>query len=349
MEFSDVPAPTAAVLEVGVAQPRIAPAQQVLFYGDAEWENFIREWVTGLTELYFQVQRVGGAGDQGVDVAAFKTADRHEGPWDCFQAKHYGRALRWSDLLPELIKVFRHASRGDYTMPDNYVLVSPRGVGASLNKLLNKPSALREKFISEAPAKLVDDPERAKVLAIASGESFTRFRAEELVDLIEVHRKTPYFASRFGEPLPGRSIDDTVPDSVQAVETRYVQHLVDAYEERWSDEFTPEIAMTDDRSRTHFQRQRIRFFQAESLRAYARDAVLPGTFERFQDVIFNGVIATVEQDHSDGYARLQAALSIAGQLTLSAHSLIAVAGQDDLKGVCHQLANEDRLKWVNPS
>jgi hypothetical protein len=349
MEFLDVPEPRARVAEVGVAQPRFPPAQQVLFYESADWEEFVREWVTGLRRSYYDVQLVGGSGDQGVDVAGFRTAAKHDGPWDCYQAKHYAATFNWSDLLPEIIKIFRHASLGDYTLPDQYVLASPKGVGGALGRLINQPHAMKNEFLLDAPKKLKDDADAVRIIAMANNDSFERFRVAQLADMVDVHRTTPYFASRFGQPLPTRIITDVVPDGVQVAESRYVHHLLNAYNERWSHSFTPEAAMLDGRSRAHFQRQRVRFFQAEALENYARDAVLPGTYERFQDDIYSGVIDVVEQDHGTGYERLQAALSTAGQLTLNSHSLIAVAGQDDLKGVCHQLANQDRLKWVDES
>jgi hypothetical protein len=93
-------------------------------------------------------------------------------------------------------------------------------------------------------------------------------------------------------------------------------------------------------------RQRISFYKAESLRVYARDSVPPGTFNKLQDDIYSGVIDTAEANHPNGYVRLSSVLSQVGQLDLNRHKLIAVSDIDDRKGICHQLANADRLTWV---
>src|SRR5690625_3115689 len=62
-------------------------------YSPDEWEVFITEWATGVTVSYRQIKQLGGSGDRGVDVAAFKTDRGLEDAWDCFQAKHYDGSL----------------------------------------------------------------------------------------------------------------------------------------------------------------------------------------------------------------------------------------------------------------
>ena len=79
---------------------------------------------------------------------------------------------------------------------------------------------------------------------------------------------------------------------------------------------------------------------------YARDSVPPGTFDKLQDDIHSGVIDTAEADHGTGFDRLTSVLSLVGQLDLSRHTLITVTEIDDRKGICHQLANADRLTWL---
>lgn len=320
--------------------------QQIHFYSDVEWEEFIREWVTTLPEGYALIKRIGGAGDMGADVAAFKTNQGFSGAWDCFQCKHYGRAIKWSDLLPELVKVYVHVSQGDFVMPDTYRILAPQGVTGPLDRILSSPALMKAKFLEDAPSKMAGLPMeiREAVLQAASTDDFARFDSTPLDDIIDAHRSTPYHSLRFGVPLPTRQPREPLPDEVGASETRYVEQLADVYEERWPGIERSAIA-TDDRSRAHFVRQRFRFFEAESLRAYAREGVPPGTFERFQDAIHSGVVDMAEQDHDTGWGRMNSVLSLAGQLNLQAYALVAVAEQEDLKGVCHQLANEDRLRW----
>jgi hypothetical protein len=119
------------------------------------------------------------------------------------------------------------------------------------------------------------------------------------------------------------------------------------YLERHPDKVTTlDSVASVPRLRRHLYRQRVSFFRAESLRAYSIGAVPQGTFEKLQEDIHDGVVDVAEGDHPDGYARLGQVLAQVGSLDLSRHKLIDVTDIDDRKGVCHQLANDDRLTWV---
>ncbi|WP_395858067.1 ABC-three component system protein [Arachnia propionica] len=65
-----------------------------------------------------------------------------------------------------------------------------------------------------------------------------------------------------------------------------------------------------------------------------------------QSDVYSGVIDTAEAEHATGMDRLRAVLTQSGQLDLGAHSLISVSRMEDRQGICHQLANADRLTWV---
>lgn len=352
-ELSNVPPPESALSEQqGVAPLALTPAQQVFFYDPDRWEELIREWATTLQSGYSQIKRIGGTNDKGADVAAFLSELGFEGEWDCFQCKHYAQPLAWSDVLPELVKVFRYAAAGEYTVPRRYLFLAPRGLSATMNRLISKPSSLKSKFLKDAPEKLralqLEDDEIAKIVALANSDSFSRFSSDELADVLEAHRGTPYFSERFGAPLPPRTQHGQPPAQVDVEEASYINHLLDVYAERWGEQFDSQTVNDDERTQKHFQRQRVRFFEAESLKSYARDSVPPGTFARFQDAILSGVEDVLDADHPDGWARLTSTLAAAGQLNLASYALVAVAAQDDIKGVCHQLANDERLKWVRP-
>jgi hypothetical protein len=51
----------------------------------------------------------------------------------------------------------------------------------------------------------------------------------------------------------------------------------------------------------HFRRSREQFFAAESLCAFSRVNVPPGTFEHLQDEIHDGVQEVYDEDHTSGY------------------------------------------------
>lgn len=79
---------------------------------------------------------------------------------------------------------------------------------------------------------------------------------------------------------------------------------------------------------------------------FARDHIPPGTFESLQDDVYSGVAEVEEQDFADGYNRLKAVLAAARDMQLGTDILLRVERPDDRKGICHQLANDDRLIWV---
>lgn len=193
--------------------------------------------------------------------------------------------------------------------------------------------------------------ELVAVAALADSIDFSMFRSVELAEALDVHSTTRYYATRFGGSMPDRTTPaQAPPQSIAPGETRYVEQLVEVYsEKRPGNTFMASTVGEGPEFGKHFRRQRIRFYEAESLRLYARDSVPEGTFEMLQDDIHSGVVDVAEADHATGHARLSQVLSLVGQLDLSAHALISVSSMDDRKGICHQLANEDHLAWVTSS
>lgn len=352
-QLDDMPVPvTSAALAPSLPGSPVPPAHRIYFYSPGEWEVFIAEWATGLTVSYRQIKRLGGSNDRGVDVAAVKTERGLEDSWDCFQAKHYADSLNLSDAIPEMLKLFRGVVDAYYVLPDQYVFVAPRGCGSSLNRLLSKPTELRKKFLEVvdsrgAATKALDEVTLQSIRDLAAASDFSVFRSLELNEMLDVHRTTPYYAARFGTALPARPPVGQTPTAPAPVEAVYVKKLVDAYNEQ------DPVACSDTESVTahakygaHLQRQREAFYSAEALRLYARDSVPDGTFELLQGDVYTGVIDTAEADHASGLQRLRAVLSQSGQLDLGAHALISVSRIEDRQGICHQLANADRLTWV---
>jgi hypothetical protein len=352
--FHEIPSPaTKASTTFSRQGPTLTPKQHVYFYSSDEWEEFILEWASAVSAGYVQVKRMGGAGDRGADIAAFTSALGFEAEWDCFQGKHYSRPLNLSDALPEILKVLRHAAAGHYKLPSSYAFSAPQGVGPSLSKLLSSPSKLQEQFLARLVAgdKLVEGMEAAELDAVsnfARRMDFSIFSSLEIDEMLRVHRTTPHHVIRFGGPLPPRGTSGKPPASITANESRYVEQLVDVYREEYGDEsLTIGTLASNASAAKHFKRQRQRFFQAESLRLYARDSVPDGTFETLQDDVHAGVIDVAEMKHSTAFTRMTQVLNTSGSLDLSSHALISVANQDDRRGICHQLANVDRLTWRN--
>jgi hypothetical protein len=96
----------------------------------------------------------------------------------------------------------------------------------------------------------------------------------------------------------------------------------------------------------HYDRQRVLFYSAESLRNFARDRTPPHTFGCLQDDIYHGVIDVCEAAYADALERLRATVSTAGRVDVSGNALVGVTRVADKQGICHQLANDDRLTWT---
>lgn len=352
-ELSDLTAPPVPTAPASLSGPPVPAQQRVYFYESGEWENFIREWATALPCEYVQIKRLGGSNDHGVDVAAFKTKHGFEGEWDCFQGKHYAKELAPSDAYPEMLKVFLGVLNEHYILPGQYSFLAPKGCSTTLDRLLSKPTDLKTKFLAELGnekgcAASLNDALRDSVRELASATDFCMFRSVQLVDALETHRTTPYFVARFGGPLPARPPTAPPPDAVAAHEKRYVAQLVEVYEEQSPGEPCKQDALSSHPTHgEHFKRQRISFYSAEALRLHARDSVPEGTFEALQDDMHSGVVEVAEAQHATGMDRLREVLIGATHVQLDGHAaLMSVSRTDDRKGICHQLANEDRLTWV---
>lgn len=356
IEMRDVqPSPPTVALSAERVEhgPRLAPRKVIQTYDSDEWEIFIEEWASGLLPQYVRVRRFGGSGDRGVDVAGFKTERGFEGEWDCFQGKHYDKSLTPSIAWPEMLKVFLLPVRNSlYRLPTNYSFVAPRGLGTSLAHLVSTPTELKAKFLEQIesgeskPFKDLDQTTRDAVCALASITDFSMFGAIEVLTLIQQHSATPHHAARFGGGLPDRPAFEPPPGNILAEELVYVQKLIDAYHERYSVPNSISSIEAHDLAGTHLRRQRETFYRAEALRNFARDSVPPGTFEGLQDELYDAVIETTEAGHPDGLERLRQTLEQAIKAQLSANALIHVTQPADRRGICHQLANENRLTWV---
>ena len=131
-----------------------------------------------------------------------------------------------------------------------------------------------------------------------------------------------------------------------ARESRYISQLYEAYSDKEKVPIASKNLESYPKLQNHYDRQREAFFHAESLKNFARDSVPQGTFESLQSEIQSGVIDTCDDDHVHGVARMKAVIDRANDIQLTENGLIQVTKVQDRNGICHQLANEDKLTWV---
>ena len=203
------------------------------------------------------------------------------------------------------------------------------------------PRSVADKIASAQTVKL-----EGKLAEYVDAFDYSIFQPMSPREVIEQPRHA-HFIARFGGGLPPRPIVAAPPSGLADHESVYVARLLAAYADH-TKASVPDLATLrawrplED----HFKRQRECFYHAEALRVFVRDKVEPGTFEGLQDEIYHGVADTADGDHADGFERVKAVTQAAQDVPLAAHPLGASALVKDKRGICHQLANEDRLKWT---
>lgn len=352
---TSIPAPlgcSATAATIAAGQP-ILPQHQVMLYSSDQWEEFVNEWAHGQKAKYKQVVRFAGPGDQGVDIGGFTDDNALMGVWDGFQCKHHDDALTPGVAYPEIAKVLWYSFSGAYAAPRKYYFMAPKACGLSLSKLLLNPTALKKAIVDNWDGKCADAVTETQTIALTGAFAdyvtnfdFSIFTQKSLLELIDEHRATPFFAPRFGGGLKPRPTPGVPPATVQSHESRYVEQLYEAYGDHRKIKVTELSGLAAWPSHVkHFHRQREHFYHAEALRNFARDTVPPGTFEDLQSEVYAGVADVEAKAHKDALVRLEAVTQAAQELHLTSNALLTVVKVQDRRGICHQLANDDRLTW----
>ncbi|MEU6230347.1 ABC-three component system protein [Streptomyces sp. NPDC047042] len=328
-----------------------SPKKIVFGYDPDEFEEFVKEWVPALEPDYERVERQGGTGDHGIDVAAYRSVQGLEGPWDNYQCKRYKSALNWSTAAGEIRKMFAGVVLGHFARPIRYVFVAP-AFARTLRDALAKPEQTRVKFLAELAStsdevitRLTAD-QRQEVTELAEQTDFSMFSPIDMDQMLEQHKTTPYWAMRFPDEQRERPAIMTPPDEHDAEEARYVRQLVQVYAERWkSAANTLELIAQHPTASKHMRRQREAFYSAESLRRFARDAYPEGHFNAVMDDVCTVAVEVCDKRYELGWDRLQDVLEAAGGVALTQTVLTRFVRPLDRMGVCHHLANDDRLTW----
>jgi hypothetical protein len=340
----------------------IPPVRLLQVMSPEDWEGFTEEWLSfhKAQGTYQSVRRFSSPGDLGLDVVAFTASEGFAKPWDSFQCKHYDHALAPNDVYGEVGKIIYHSFmrappfNQACRVPRRHVFVSPCGVGITVGRWLKDPNrfkeAVRDRWLSHCVPGIgtgIQAPLEGHLLAYFDAFDFSIFEDRTAVELVEEHAQTVFHAPRFGGGLPPRGQPDAPPAEPADVESIYLRKLLDAY----GDHLGKLVAAKDELTshpdlQAHYNRQRVLFYSAESLRNFARDRTPPRTFDLLQDDVYHGVIDVCEVAYADALDRLRTTVSAAAQLDISGNALAGVTRVADRQGICHQLANDDRLTWT---
>jgi hypothetical protein len=286
----------------------------------------------------------------GRDIVAYCAADGSV--WDNYQCKHYKNPLAPSDVWVELGKLAFYTYRGDYTYPRRYIFVAPLGAGTSLSNLFRNPTRLRTELfknwnahcrthITSTRAIELDDEFRRYIETL----DFAIYEAIPPLRLIDQHAKTRWHVARFGGGLPARQPAVIPPAEPAGSEANYVRQLLDAYADHLNRPIQTVSDLETSRSlREHFDDCRMEFYSAESLREFSRDTLPPGSFEALQDEIHSGIRDECRSAHQDGYDRVVSVVKTARSLQITAHALVSRFTVRDRGGVCHELANDLKVR-----
>ncbi|MCX6319750.1 MAG: hypothetical protein NTW29_20905 [Bacteroidetes bacterium] len=346
--------PLATSHTVNYGRP-VLPIKRVEIFSADEWEIFIEEWLDVKMTNYLEVERMGGAGDQGRDIAAYVTDSKQPNyTWDCYQCKHYDKALSPSMVWKEFAKIIYYSFKKDYPVPRKYYFIAPKGCGTALSSIIKKADKLKEDLRSNWSA-YCEDLITSKGKVVLDGDlliyfntfDFSIFEKIPTKIIIEEHMAHANHLIWFGGGLPARMelTPDMVPAHIQSNESVYVSQLLGAYKSESTTEY-PDVGSLVDPYTNHFKRARLSFHFAEQLRNLYRDNLPAGTFEKFQEEIFDGVINTCEGTYKNGYDKVKAVETQANSIAISSNPLKDVSVQKDKVGVCHQLCNDQRLKWI---
>jgi hypothetical protein len=256
----------------------------------------------------------------------------------------------------EIGKCLWHASQDRFRPPRKYYFMAPKDCGMTLKKLLLNVTELKAELFAKWDKWCASSITSTQTIALegplgayADAFDFSIFTFKPTLEVIDEHRKTPYHVARFGGGLPDRPDAEGPPPDPAPEESRYLRQLMDAYGDHKKTTVLDHAALaTWPELAKHYRRQREFFYHAESLRTFARDNVPPGTFEDLQEEVYDGVVEIEAAPHPDALARLNAVTQAATHLYITANGLISVTKIKDKRGICHQLANQDRLQWVKP-
>lgn len=350
------PAPEGLSADIIAAGQLIPPIQRIRLFSPTEWEEFVEEWATSLKNKYIRIERSGGSGDMGRDVIGFIDDDTGD-VWDNYQCKHYDHPLQPGDIWTELGKLIYYTYHELYTYPRKYHFVAPQGAGPSLSRLFRDQKKLKEglienwdkhcktKITAEAEV-LLDDA----VLNYLNSLDFSIFSYIPPLMIIDGHKDTVWFAPRFGGGLPPRPEPPEPPSAPTELEANYVRALLDAYADHLGKSIGRVGDLYEHAAETtlpeHFYDARLEFYSAEALRAFSRDTLPPGEFEKLQNQIHDGIKDEIRSAHDDGYRRVVATVKTARSLQVNSHPLSRRLAVRDYGGICHQLANDEKVRWI---
>jgi hypothetical protein len=327
----------------------ILPEDRLKVFSPDQLEIVVEYWLReGPEKEYEHLVRWGGPGDKGRDVVGYPSrADRSV--WDNYQCKRYSEPLAPLDIWREICKLVYWVTQGAYTTPRRYTFVAPRGCGPKARDLLDFPAEklrnqLLEKWDQYGSTLCPLDDIRDAIKAF----EFPEFDAVLPGEIVGELKGTASYSVLFGGGLTKpRPEDDPPPAEIAESELGYVAALVEAYDDHCPGDVPgADAALEHATYGPHLRRSRREFYCAESLREFSKDVLTePDNFESLQEQIEDGIQNTLAKTFPDGYERVLGVCEHATTIEVSDHPLRADLRPADRCGMCHQLANDGKVRW----
>ena len=326
-------------------------SRDVLALDDTKLELFVRDWADNKQSKYFEVARFSGSGDLGRDVVGFHTAAKHEGSWDNYQCKQYGKRLPTDTAICELGKILYYASQGEFTPPTMYYFVAPKGLNRNLEHLVFNPSKLKNMLIKDwdkyCRYKIVDGgdiPLKGEVLKMVQDFDYSVVRRVALEDILSDESAKKVLYKVFGAD-PGSSPKGIVPQDILDIESEYIKQLIDAYSEQENAAFAHHGEISaHPHLLQNLELQRERFFDADAFKRYYRDNTDPSVIDLVEQDVYHGIADVLSEKHSSTMKKITAVMKQAATVQPSGIAL-KYARVPVKQGVCHHFDNDGKFKW----
>lgn len=332
-------------------QSNLEPLKRLHCMDEDTYEELISVWAYSCLKEYQQVYRIGGAGDKGRDVIAY--LDSYKNIFDLFQCKHYDHSLSYSDLRGEIGKLITYTFKKEFPIPNKYYIMCPNGVSQPfLDFKDNNTEKFKEAIINDwdeikikvGKKNSVDISEELITYIHKFDFSIIKYKDENT--FIEEFRHSPYFYYYFGGGFNLiKRVKLIVPNKLQDCENNYVKHLLDAYSEN-SNQIVTETNISGKYAK-HLSLSRSIFYSAEEVKIASRQASPPDVdeFERLKDKIEQHVGFDMLEDYRDGYEKVNRITAQAKNYDAETSLIKGILDSNSKAGICHHLANEDRLIW----
>ena len=330
------------------------PIDKVYSMDEDSFEEFTNEWLYGCyNEKYENIERIGGAGDKGRDVIA----TNKDKTVIYYQCKHYKSPLMPTQFYKEFGKLVFYTKNKEILIPQKYYIVASHDIGPSLRDLLKNQTLLKNALINNWEQYCQNEICETEILLDTDLKNYINSFNFSIVEwipiqkIIEEYCSTIYGKIRFGG-IKIEIANKLEPGTkIEAQEMKYIQELLKAYSDDAGKDFEDIADLTGyDKYKKNLISQRKNYYSIETIRRFVRDTFTNANeYECLKNEIFHGIEDTHNLNYKNGFERLNQDLIKASSINTSKSLLdipLHLIGNQERKGVCHMLVEDDLIKWV---